>query len=80
MSGVTIRTVDGRSLERRIPVARGGAGRPWKDHELAEKFLSLATPVLGELRALELRQFVLALEERGDLAGLYHLIGAFQEP
>jgi len=42
---------DGRVLASSPAQARGGAENPLSDDELAAKYLSLATPVLGEARA-----------------------------
>jgi 2-methylcitrate dehydratase PrpD len=45
---VEIETVDGRRVTRRQPTRKGDPDAPLSDDELRDKFLELATPVLGE--------------------------------
>src|SRR5262249_35445774 len=48
---VTLR--DGRTLERHVAHNLGTPDNPMSDEQLEEKFVGLATPVLGEARARE---------------------------
>src|SRR5262249_21766580 len=44
---------DGRTLEQTTTVVRGDAASPVGDVEIVEKFLALASPIIGERRAAE---------------------------
>ena len=50
---VRIALRDGRMLEAGTTVARGDAAAPVGDEEIVDKFLALASPVLGDRRARE---------------------------
>lgn len=74
MSAVRIETGDGRSVERRVPVAVGGVASPWPAGGIEDKFRSLAAPVIGEAGALELRDIVMTLGEGTRLGRLFELM------
>ena len=75
MSVVQITTRDGRHLERRVAVARGGIASPWPKGGIEAKFHSLAEPVIGAQSANELRRRILDLDEGGSIDTLFALIG-----
>jgi 2-methylcitrate dehydratase PrpD len=75
MSVVRLTTADGRRVERRVAVARGGPSSPWPDGGIEAKFHLLADPVIGGEVAKELRQRILALEEDEPVGRLYVLLG-----
>lgn len=58
---VRIRTTDGRLLEQRVEINRGGPARPLSDAELSRKFLLGAGRVLPEHEAKALRQAIFGL-------------------
>jgi len=64
---------DGRSLERHVAHNLGTPDNPMSDHQLEDKFVALAAPVLGSERAGELARICWGLEELADLAGLVAL-------
>ena len=53
----------------------GSPALPLSDDELTEKFLGLATPVVGEEPAARIAELVASLEELGDTAELTALLG-----
>lgn len=73
---VTIRLTDGTELSSGDVHARGGAESPFAQAEIVAKYLEFAVPVLGDARALAIRDAVLALREPGsrfaDLARLLY--------
>jgi 2-methylcitrate dehydratase PrpD len=64
---VTIETKDGRPEEVLQPTRKGDPEQPLTDAELEEKYLELATPVLGRPRAVSLLQRLWALEAQTTL-------------
>ena len=50
---VSVALRDGRTLHGTTTVVRGDAVAPLESHEVVEKFVGLASPVLGERRARE---------------------------
>jgi 2-methylcitrate dehydratase PrpD len=61
---------DGRSYAHEVIIPKGEGGNPMTPAELAEKFFSLAAPVLGEAKAGAVIDEVRHLEARGSLQGL----------
>jgi 2-methylcitrate dehydratase PrpD len=78
MSVVRIETVDGRRLERRVAVARGGIASPWPPGALDEKFLGLAAPILGPRDARALQDMIANVGTAPRLDDIAWLIGAFK--
>jgi 2-methylcitrate dehydratase PrpD len=64
---VRIGLKNGSSYTREIIVPKGEKENPMSGHEVEEKFLSLAAPVLGDSKARSVIGEVQALEERGSL-------------
>jgi 2-methylcitrate dehydratase PrpD len=64
---VEIETVDGQRLSHFQPTRKGDPELPLTDAELEDKFLELASPVLGEAPARTLLAELWALDTRGDL-------------
>ncbi|MBL8386175.1 MAG: MmgE/PrpD family protein [Burkholderiales bacterium] len=67
---VRIDTYDGRSEELFQPTRKGDPDAPLTDAELDDKYLELATPVLGAARAQALLATLRALEEAGEVSSL----------
>ncbi len=67
---VTVRTNDGRSLERRVRFPKGSPEAPLSDRELAGKFSSAVVPVLGAERSAALVERIRSVEELDDIADL----------
>lgn len=67
---VVVKTSDGRSWSREVIIPKGESGNPMTPNELEKKFLSLATPVLGEAKARTVIDEALSLSERDSLDGL----------
>ena len=67
---VTIETHDGRRMEHLQPTRKGDPDAPLTDIDLEEKYLELATPVLGDARARALLAQLWALETQRDLGAL----------
>ena len=67
---VTIETRDGRRMEHLQPTRKGDPDAPLTDTELDDKYLELATPVLGDARARTLLAQLWKLEAQTDLAAL----------
>ena len=57
-----IRTTDGRTLSRQVDEPLGSATNQLSDDRLQEKFLGLASPVLGQDAANGVRDLVWALD------------------
>ena len=58
---VELRLKDGRVLASGDVHARGGPERPFSEEDIVAKYMEFAVPVLGEARAVGLRDAVLAL-------------------
>ena len=65
---VTIDTSDGRSAEYLQPARKGDPELPLSDRELEDKFLELASPVLGDARARALVKKLWALESIANVS------------
>jgi 2-methylcitrate dehydratase PrpD len=61
---VVIRLADGRELRHREQVNRGSADRPLGNADVEAKFMDNASLALPKQRALEVRDAILALDER----------------
>jgi 2-methylcitrate dehydratase PrpD len=70
---VALHLRDGRSFERDVAHNLGTPDNPMSDRHLEDKFLTLATPVLGSDRALGLARSSWELEELADIAALLEL-------
>jgi 2-methylcitrate dehydratase PrpD len=68
---------DGRSYTHEVIIPKGEAGNPMTPSELAEKFFSLAAPVLGAAKARAVIDEVRQLEAR---ASLHELLSALRLP
>jgi len=67
---VTIETRDGRRGEYLQPARKGDPELPLDDRELEDKFLELASPVIGDAKARALVAQLWTLERAADLSGL----------
>jgi 2-methylcitrate dehydratase PrpD len=65
---VSITTHDGRHDSVLQPTRKGDPELPLSDVNLDDKFIELAGPVLGEVRARRMLARLWALDEVGDLA------------
>ena len=70
-----LRTTDNRVLLGEATDRPGGPTQPLSEDQVYEKFLGLATPILGEARAKELEDVVEDLETLGNLGRLIALMG-----
>jgi 2-methylcitrate dehydratase PrpD len=61
---------DGSVLEQRVEHATGSPENPLSDERLADKFLTLATPTIGEAKAKALLDRLWHLEDAGSITGL----------
>ncbi|MCC2650695.1 MAG: MmgE/PrpD family protein [Microvirga sp.] len=75
MSIVRIATTDGRRVERRVAVARGGVVSPWPPGGIEEKFRSQAEPVIGASAAYRLQEMLLELGPTTDMREPISLLG-----
>lgn len=69
-AGVRITLHDGRVLTREVAHNKGTPGNPMTDAEVEEKFLDLATPVVGEQAAADLLRTCWDLERLDDVTTL----------
>jgi 2-methylcitrate dehydratase PrpD len=67
---IAIETTDGRRFEHYSPTRKGDPDNPLSDAELAEKFLEITNPVLGEDGAGAFLDHLWRLDEAGDLCAL----------
>jgi 2-methylcitrate dehydratase PrpD len=67
---VEIETADGQRHAWLQPDRKGDPELPLSDAELEDKFLELASPVIGAGRAQALLQRLWGLDRAGDLQGL----------
>lgn len=67
---VRVTTTDGRMLERTVMEPYGSASKPLSDDAVAEKFLGLAAPRLGEARAQAALEMLWKVDELPDVAPL----------
>jgi 2-methylcitrate dehydratase len=70
---VTIKTMDGRTLTRRVDVPTGNALKPLTDQQVQAKFHSLADDRLGHDRARKLADWVWRLDETKSVGELFPL-------
>lgn len=75
MSVVRLRTADGRNLERRIAVARGGVASPWPKGGIEAKFRKQVSPLLGDAGAQKLQDALLGLADQSDFDDVLPLLG-----
>ena len=66
---VRVKLSDGRTVAHEVIIPKGESGNPMTENEVREKFLSLATPVLGEAKAQLVLAEVGALDGRESLEG-----------
>ncbi len=71
---VEAKTRDGRNLSARRDIMKGEPEYPVADHELRQKFNSLAMDAVREDRAEQIWQAVFQMEKSKDLAGLIRLL------
>ena len=69
-----IRFIDGRSVERHIPFAKGAPENPLSDDELHRKAVSQIEPVFGKQRSDQILACVSALELVPDFDALMRLL------
>jgi 2-methylcitrate dehydratase PrpD len=69
-AGVRVQLTDGRVLETSVRGGRGSLTVPMTEEELVQKYLLLATPVLGDARARAVKDRVLALRSDPDVSTL----------
>ncbi|HYB40548.1 MAG TPA: MmgE/PrpD family protein [Candidatus Methylomirabilis sp.] len=65
---------DGRALEETVSVVRGDAADPVPDQDIIDKFLALASPVLGDTRALRAAETVRRIDAIEDVRELTALL------
>ncbi|MGU3576232.1 MmgE/PrpD family protein [Brucellaceae bacterium C25G] len=65
---------DGTIYNETVPFPLGGMDNPMSDEAVIAKFMGLATRVLPEERCIEIRDYVLALENAEDVSHLAQLI------
>jgi 2-methylcitrate dehydratase PrpD len=70
---VTVRTTDGRALERRVRFPKGSPERPLSNADLFAKFADAVAPQLGPSRATELADRLWNIEQLDDMAALLPL-------
>ena len=63
---VEVELNDGRVLKHFQPTRKGDPEMPLSDDEVNDKFLELATPVIGEVKARELLAALWSLDKRAD--------------
>ncbi|MBR0680190.1 MmgE/PrpD family protein [Roseomonas eburnea] len=73
---VAVTTTDGRVLERTVMEPFGSASKPLSDAGVAEKFLGLATPRLGEARAEAALEMLWRVDGLADIAPLAEMLAA----
>ena len=71
---VKIKTTDGKRLEHYSPTRKGDPDNPLTDEELAEKFLEITGPVLGDDGAAQLLDALWRLDETDDLSAASHSV------
>ncbi|MBU1702556.1 MAG: MmgE/PrpD family protein [Candidatus Eisenbacteria bacterium] len=70
---VTIETIDGRKLEKRIDIPKGDPRDPMTEEELQVKFDALASPSFSVGRRNEIRRAILALDSMENVSDLMRL-------
>lgn len=69
-ASVTLRTRDGRVLERTVAANRGTPENPMRDEDISNKFMSGATNVLGQAEARRLLDQCWAVDDLEDMGAL----------
>ncbi|HKA33963.1 MAG TPA: hypothetical protein VKH64_12160, partial [Candidatus Binatia bacterium] len=72
---VRVRLNDGRSYTNEIIVPKGERANPMSQNDIEEKFLSLATPILGAEGARSVVDAVESLDRRESLKDLFSALG-----
>jgi 2-methylcitrate dehydratase PrpD len=72
---VRVRLNDGGSYTNEIIVPKGESANPMSEKEIEEKFLSLATPILGAERARSVVDAVESLDRLESLNDLFSALG-----
>ena len=67
---VYLETYSGRAQEYLQPTRKGDPEQPLSDNDLGDKFLELAAPVVGTMRAKALLQRLWALENTATVSTL----------
>jgi 2-methylcitrate dehydratase PrpD len=70
---IEVKTVDGKSHTFKVTYPKGHPKRPLSDHELEEKFTSLAARVLPKRRIRRLLDRLWKLDSLGKMDGLLSL-------
>lgn len=70
---VTVRTTDGRSLEKRIHAPQGSPENPLANDALTRKFTAAVSPLLGAERTAELADRIWAIDALDDAGELLRL-------
>jgi 2-methylcitrate dehydratase PrpD len=73
---VALELADGRVFERRTFAVRGTPDNPMTPAEVEAKATELIAPVIGAVRAAELVQAVMTLDDIADVASLNPLLRA----
>lgn len=61
-------------VQKEVRIPRGDPRNPMTDKELADKFVSLASPVLGMKKTVEVKRIVSQLEELNNVRSLTNLL------
>jgi 2-methylcitrate dehydratase PrpD len=67
---VAVKVRGGAMFSEEVIIPKGEIGNPMRAHEVEEKFLSLAEPILGDEKARSVVQEVESLDGRDSLAPL----------
>lgn len=67
---VVVRLIDGQTYSEEVIIPKGESGNPMTRSEVEEKFLSLASPVVGDEKARSVIEEVYALDARESLESL----------
>jgi 2-methylcitrate dehydratase PrpD len=71
---VIVRSSDGKSYAEEVVIPKGERGNPMTAAEVEEKFLSLASPVIGDHNARAVIKAVYSLESNDSLAPLLGML------
>ena len=75
-SRVTITTNDGKSHSTRVDVPKGDPRDPMTEEEIAVKFAALGGDVIGKDQCKKAQDFIMSLDEAGNLGGLFKVTTA----
>jgi 2-methylcitrate dehydratase PrpD len=70
---VTVKTTDGRSLEKRVQYSKGLPENPLSDDELTAKFMDTVTPRLGKSRSAQIVEQIWQIEKMPNAGELITL-------